>query len=411
MEQAAIAKPTGVSGGMSVHIGAAYDFITEAWEGRWRYNTRSNLYEYKRHNHIDYWEPFGSKELGRTPVLLWEDCSHSCEAKLVKPIVEQLAHDNPYDPVLDYLQKIDADDSIQPDPIATQLLKHCFLLEDEMLNKLWMLFMVGAVKRVFEPGCDWKYMPILAGPQSIRKSGFLDVLFGEDYCSSITVASRINWNQLKVGCSLNWVTELSECDHFFKGNESKLKDFLSGRRETIEKKFKDNARFTRNWVTVGTTNREQFLGDATGAVRWWPIPLWHLKESQVCFTDKELATHRDGIWKAVLNLYNDKYKGDSNPILLDKETEEYLTASVKDAYTEDPIEDVLANYVIGKTFVGWEAICAALDMSMDKVTARNSQHKQPIIDALLKLGFKYGQRRHDLFSGKAKRGFWCDCHT
>ena len=380
-----------------------FDTIAQVWGQRWRYNIRSGNYEHQ--TTFGNWEPYGQKELSRAYVMLYREYGLCADQRDVKASVEELASQNRYDPVKEYILGLEADESVVPDATAERMMERFFGCKDPLSNRMWLLFMVAAVKRLLEPGCAWKYLPILAGPQSIAKSWFVEHLFGTERYSNQTVEKNIRWNQLVVGCQGNWVNELAECDHLFKGDQSRLKNFVSSSVESVEAKYKNASKFVRDWVMVGTTNRKNVLSDPTGAVRWWLIDLWHLGEGDLRYTTEELHAVRDGVWKYVVQLYREQYQGVSNPISLDESYNAVLLERQADAAEHDPTLESLRPFVDGKPYVTWQMICTLLDLDYKDVAHRRNPYKMLISDALLKLGYEWSQRRHSSRPDKF-RAFW-----
>jgi len=130
----------------------------------------------------------------------------------------------------------------------------------------WML---SLVRRAQEPGIQADSMIVLEGPQGIGKTTFLRTLGAKWYGSLFepphSKDARMKLNRL-------WVCEIPEIEGFMGERLEAIKQYVS---ETIDilrvpygRAFDE---FPRVSVFAGTTNTSEYLTDATGARRFWPI--------------------------------------------------------------------------------------------------------------------------------------------
>ena len=133
-------------------------------------------------------------------------------------------------------------------------------------------WLIGAVARVYEPGCKFDECLVLYGRQRCYKSTFFNILghphFGDDIKNVDTKDSLLTMAK-------NWINEMSEIDSITaKTYHGILKSFLSRHEDIYRVPYgKDSKRYPRNSVIVGSTNRDAFLTDATGNRRFWIIPI------------------------------------------------------------------------------------------------------------------------------------------
>lgn len=94
-----------------------------------------------------------------------------------------------------------------------------------------MLFLLGAVTRVFEPGHKFDFVPILEGIQGVRKSTFIRMLakhwFAElegDFHDAKGMVERMQGA---------WIMELAELAGFSKAEVTSIKGFISRQTDVV----------------------------------------------------------------------------------------------------------------------------------------------------------------------------------
>lgn len=130
-------------------------------------------------------------------------------------------------------------------------------------------WLIGAVARALDPGCQHDCTLILEGKQGVRKSRAVRILGGEWYLGSLGNMMDKDAMQILRG---KWIVELSEL-HALKGAAfERVKSFLTDQGDTFRPSF---ARLEvdrrRQCAFIGTTNEHRYLHDPTGARRFWPV--------------------------------------------------------------------------------------------------------------------------------------------
>jgi predicted P-loop ATPase len=213
------------------------------------------------------------------------------------------ANEQPYHPILDYLNDLEWDGEAR---VETWLIDHlgCNGVEKLNYNKLiGKMFFVQAVARIFCPGCQADYMLILEGPQGILKSSACKVLFGNDYFSDNLKLHDINSKDAKLHLRGKWGIEFSEMDGINKIDADKLKAFMTRTHEKYRPPFGEGeVEEPRQNVFIGTCNKDSYLRDETGGRRYW---------GTACGTiNLELLKHdRDQLWAEAVVMFKrgDRY--------------------------------------------------------------------------------------------------------
>lgn len=129
--------------------------------------------------------------------------------------------------------------------------------------------LIGAVARIMKPGCKHDHMLVLVGPQGCRKSTTLAKLGREWFSDSLfTMSGKDAYEQLQG----YWIIELGEMAAARKSEVEQIKSFISKQSDNYRAAY---ARRTqerpRQCAFFGSTNDDEFLRDATGARRFWPV--------------------------------------------------------------------------------------------------------------------------------------------
>lgn len=205
------------------------------------------------------------------------------------------ARQNPFHPVRQYLQRVEADQTITPfdlDQVAPQFFRAESKLHTVMVRK-WL---IGAVARVMDPGCQMDYCLVLqSDTQGIGKSTTFRELASPDwFCSTIPEGDK----DLNLNIHNTWIFELAELEALTSRKAAgHLKNMLTTAIDSVRVPYgKAPERLKRPSVFCATVNKREFLRDDTGNRRFWVVP--------IDGTDKidraELARVRDRIWKAAV---------------------------------------------------------------------------------------------------------------
>ena len=208
-------------------------------------------------------------------------------------LFEKVAQENSYNPIKEYLEYLEKDQTIIPADISnlsTTYLKTTDFLSDEMLFK-WL---VGAAQRIFENGCQMDFCLVLKGKQGLRKSTFFRTLCKNYFCDSMAEGKDhsmlIGTTWFKAFEELETITGKKEC--------GELKNLITIREDIFRAPFARNTdHHPRASVFCATVNDDQFLKDQTGNRRFWII---EVKEK---IDKKQVENDLDSIWKGIMLAY------------------------------------------------------------------------------------------------------------
>ena len=194
---------------------------------------------------------------------------HGClvNPKVVSAAVEAVAHRRRYHPVRDYLESLKWDGVSRLEDWPSDYLGAENSTYTRAVGSRWM---ISAVARIFEPGCQADCVLILEGWQGQGKSSALRTLGGEWFTDDLADLTSKDAAMQTAGA---WIIEVAELDAFNRAEAARIKAFVSRRidrfRPPYGERLIDNP---RQCVFAGTTNKtDGYLQDATGARRFWPI--------------------------------------------------------------------------------------------------------------------------------------------
>lgn len=135
------------------------------------------------------------------------------------------------------------------------------------VTRAWM---IGAVKRIYEPGCQFDNMLVLTGPQGVGKSRLGRILSRGWFTDSLSKIE--NCKDSFEGLEGTWIVEIGELAAFQRCNMEAIKNFISKEKDKYRKAYgRRPGEYPRQCVFYGTTNHDEFLRDSTGARRFWPV--------------------------------------------------------------------------------------------------------------------------------------------
>ncbi len=302
-----------------------YQAAKEAFEGRLKWNELTMTPELDGHP-LDF---------DTIQIKLARETGMDFPEAHVRSVVLELATENSYDPVKDYLESVEPHSQLSLDNLAQYLLGTTNPLHNAYLKR----HLIGSVARRYEPGCKMDTMLVLKGEQGIKKSSFFSVLYGGEWFDS-TPADSNNAKDELLRLHMHWCNEWGELDGVMsKKDAARMKAELSNPKDTFRPPYGRNSkRYPRRFVNVGTTNKDSFLVDSTGDRRFWVIDLG----SRLINLDK-VREIRDQIWGAAVAAY----KAGEQWWLTDEEQKESNLANK--AYAE---ADCWEDYILA--FLGQE---------------------------------------------------------
>ena len=168
-------------------------------------------------------------------------------------------------------------------------------LMHELVRQYGRKTLIGAVRRVREPGCKHDTLLVLQGKQGLGKSTAIKALCPNKnwFTDSLKIGEdKKTIIELTTGC---WLIELAELAGMSKRESGTIRGMLSGERDDARQAYgKFATRRERQFLCIGTINENEFLQDPTGNRRYWTVSLNNQTDADK--VKAELTRDRDQLW-------------------------------------------------------------------------------------------------------------------
>ena len=315
----------------------------------------------------------------------------------IDPITKAICHvaqQQSFHPVRQYLLGLEQDTgtaAFDLDEVASRFFRSPDPLHVAMVRK-WL---IGAVWRAMEPGCQMDYCLVLQSRhQGIGKTTSFKALASPDWFNSSAPDGDKDFLLNVHSC---WIFEMGELEsHTGKRSAGHMKNLITITTDNFRAPYgRNNEPHRRGSVFCGTVNEESFLRDETGNRRYWVVPI---TGTEPLDRDGLLAV-RDGIWKAAVAAYR------ANELPMLTRAQEALSEIQNKTFTySDPWLEMLQNAIESNPprwqmpFSTAEALAAAGLKNSEQITRADETRLAPV---LRQLGFD--KAKHPATTGDGKR--------
>lgn len=294
----------------------------------------------------------------------------------VHQAVDFVARQNSFHPVRDYLNGLAWDGTARVDKWLNyylgvdRLTAHTALGQD-YVDRVGRMFLISAVARIRQPGCQCDYVLVLEGAQGNLKSSAVNALAAPWFSDHLPDLSH---NSKDVSQHLNgkWIVEIPELSALVKADSTTIKSFITRRVEQYRRSYGHRDVYEpRQCVLIGTTNEASYLRDPTGGRRFWPVKCTNI--------DLEaLLRDRDQLWAEAVQLYKAGEKW-----WPDKEFERDVMMPEQEArFEEDPWVEVITGHLEVRRQTTLYAVAGALGFQTDKIGTRDVRRIAAILRSL-----------------------------
>ena len=236
-------------------------------------------------------------------MLYLEDKYGLTSEKKIQKAISIIADCNKYHPIRDYLNSLEWDGT---ERIRYALPRFLGAEESEYTYEALKLFMLGAISRVFKPGCKFEVMLCLVGGQGAGKSTFYRLLAVRDEWFSDDL-KKLDDDNVYRKIQGHWIIEMSEMIATANAKSiEEIKSFLSRAKETYKVPYETHpADRLRQCVFGGTSNTMDFLPlDRSGNRRFLPVMV-NPERAEVHILEDEAASRAyiDLMWAEAMFIY------------------------------------------------------------------------------------------------------------
>lgn len=265
----------------------------------------------------------------------------------IKDVFSEYVRCNEFHPVKDYLDGLKWDGVERIDKLLIDYLGAEDCEYTRIVTRRWL---IGAVARIYQPGCKMDNALILVGKQGAGKSTLAQKL-----------AVDLNWftdTKMNYGDKSaleqirgKWIVELQELAGMYKADAATVKAFISGRMDSYRAAYRENTEdIYRQCVFIGTVNEVEFLRDTTGNRRFWPVDTQEVKNDNGIPKTADLKVDDvKQIWAEAKSAYmkGESWYADSE---LDK-----LAREIQEAHVEsNPLTSMIEDYLNQELPASWE---------------------------------------------------------
>lgn len=340
------------------------------------------------------WQPISETDLDSAYVVLSQKGWKIALEPVTKAVLH-VARQNTFHPVRAYLEALEQRNDIAPFDLD-QVAPRFFRASDPLHVAMVRAWLIGAVARALQPGCQMDYALVLQGKQGIRKSRTFEALASGDwFCSTVPDQDK----DLLLNIHSCWIFELAELESVTNRRESgHLKNLITTPTDRVRVPYgRASERKRRPSVFCGTVNNDDFLRDPTGNRRYWVVPI----EGDQLLDTSALKQARDGIWKAAVIAW----RNGELPMLKAEQAQASEEQNTQ-FHERDPWHDAVERFLYRAQLEQQLPVKAGevLDRLQVPVAQQNNHMVKRIRTIAEQLGWEHARKRAN--GGRAQQGFW-----
>jgi predicted P-loop ATPase len=294
--------------------------------------------------------------------------------------VEVVARRNTIHPVRDWLRGLRWDGEQRLDTWGVRYLG----CEDSAhVRRVCRWWLMSAVARAIEPGCQVDYTLVLEGDQGEGKTAALRVLGGKWFTE---LDGDLQGKDPIDRIHGVWIAELSELSAMNRTEEAALKGFLTRRNDRVRLAYARRAvTLARGCVFAATVNPDGggYLKDPTGNRRYWPVTVGVVDVAA-------LAADRDQLLAEALHEVDE-----GRPWWPDRTYRDELREVVAERETVDPWQPIVEKWLRGRSGMRLDPTDLLTDaLGLQKGLLRQVE-KSRVINCAKRAGWVYRRLRDE----------------
>lgn len=256
----------------------------------------------------------------------------------------------------------------------------------ELTQAIGRAWLISAVARGLQPGCQADHVLVLEGAQGAGKSTAARIIGGDFTQEHLP---DLHSKDAEAGLAGSWIVELSELAAMSRSEAESVKSFLTRRVDRYRPAYgRHMVEQPRRCVFLATTNEQKYLRDTSGNRRFWPV--------EVGRADLDaLADNRDQLLAEAVAAF----KAGEAWHLTDPELVHAAQVEQARRQEEEPWLDLIASYLEGRSETSTRALLDRLEIPDDK---RAAGHAKRLGGIMRQLGWT---RRIDK-SGGNREAIW-----
>lgn len=291
--------------------------------------------------------------------------------------IDYMAFRRSFHPVKDYLESVATQWDGAP-RLDTWLTDFASAPDTPYTRAAASKIMIGAVRRIYEPGCKHDEMIVLEGAQNTGKSTLVRSLCADASWFTDGVTLNMESKELIEVTKGRWFVEAPELSRLTGAEAEHVKAMLSRTEDVARLAYgRDTATRKRQFVIFGTTNEEQYLQDLTGNRRFLPV-------STGAINIEGIVGMRDQLFAEAVTRYR---AGESN--FLPKEVQDEARAVQAERVFDNEYADQLADLLGDKTgTISTRTLLTVLEVP----APRRRYANKPVTAAMKLLGWEKSGR-------------------
>lgn len=255
------------------------------------------------------------------------------DAKL-NDAIEQVSSDNAFHPIKLYLESLTWDGVPR---IDTFLVDYMGAEDNAYTREAFRKMLLAAVTRIYEPGRKFDTALVFYSEQGVGKSTLIQRLSKGWFNDSLT---NLSGKESYEAIQFAWLVELAELSALRKSDVEAVKNFISKREDTYRGAYARRVKtHKRQCVFFGSTNDDEFLKDATGNRRFFPVEVKRTRKTRLIF-EPEFDAIVDQLWAEAMEGY---MLGEA--LTLSDEAEA-IAGGTREEFTEHtPIQGLIEEYL------------------------------------------------------------------
>jgi hypothetical protein len=290
----------------------------------------------------------------------------------VKSAIQLIASREKRNELSDWLQSLTWDNQARVDQVASTGFG---VKQSDYASTVGRCWLISAVARALQPGCKVDTMPIFEGSQGAGKSTALNRLGGKWFSE---IHNDIREKDFFASLKGKWILEISEMHAFSRAEVNRIKGIISCQVDRYRVPYETHSTdHPRQSVFAGTTNRDDWQTDPTGARRFWPLRCGKVNIDWI-------EANREQIWAEAVHLQRSGVNWWSVPV-------EQAEAEASARVPVDTWQEVLENALDDRRAYTMAQIMG--EILKIEVRDQDRRNQLRVADIIRTLGFESQSRR------------------